>query len=337
PPSRWLGSCGLSTFLFLLAQRFTQRTANLLEFRFDAGEAAVGLDQVVLAGPPFHVPDVLGQLLRPEAGAAGFQAVGNLPHRRGVAAGDGAAQLFEHGGRVLEIHAGRSLEHRWALAATQALEVVDGRLVEGVAGRRGRLRRGGRLLLLRLRGGCQRFRLNTGAIGHRFNLVHGDVGRRGIVRGERRFALCDRLRRRRRRRNVRGGRHAALRRRLRLRLRGRHAATDPAVEGGAQLVERQRLGQVVVHAGGDAALVVLAARVGGEGKDRRARLAVRRLARADDLGGIDAVHVRHVAVHEDHVVAGRLPGRDRLLAVVRGIDLATELAQRLARDLAIHR
>ena len=169
----------------------------------------------------------------------------------------------------------------------------------------------------RLRGRGRRFRQRTGAIGHRFNLIHSDVGRRRI--GSRRSAA-----------------RLPLRHRASVPLR-RRPATDPAIEGGAQLVERQRLGQVVVHPGRDAALVVFATRVRRQRQDRRARPAIGRLAHADDLGGLDAVHVRHVAIHQDHVVARRLPARDGLLAVVRRIDLAAQLPERLARDLAVHR
>ena len=60
-------------------------------------------------------------------------------------------------------------------------------------------------------------------------------------------------------------------------------------------------GDVVVHAGIEAALAVALHGVGGHGDDDDA--AIGRLGAADLFGGLVAVHHRHLAIHKDEVVA----------------------------------
>ena len=56
---------------------------------------------------------------------------------------------------------------------------------------------------------------------------------------------------------------------------------------------------------------------------------------ADGGGRGDAVHPRHLHVHEDHVVVASLDFLHRLLAVVGEVDLVAELAQESGRHLPV--
>src|SRR3989442_10702467 len=67
-----------------------------------------------------------------------------------------------------------------------------------------------------------------------------------------------------------------------------------------QLVRLERLGEVPAHPGGETALPLTAQGVRGEGDDRE-RPALRQ--GADAVRGGEAVHLGHLDVHEDHVVA----------------------------------
>ena len=75
-------------------------------------------------------------------------------------------------------------------------------------------------------------------------------------------------------------------------------------QGLVELLGGERLGQVVVHAGGEAPLAFAGEGVGGDGDDADARHEVFfNLDVADGGGGLVAVELGHVAVHEDGVVA----------------------------------
>ena len=77
-------------------------------------------------------------------------------------------------------------------------------------------------------------------------------------------------------------------------MRGR---LEPGGEDPFELSEVEGFGEVVVHAGGEAAFAVAEESVGGEGDDGRLGG-----AGADGGSGGEAVHLRHLAVHENEVV-----------------------------------
>jgi hypothetical protein len=82
----------------------------------------------------------------------------------------------------------------------------------------------------------------------------------------------------------------------------------------------ERLDQKTVHAGLETGIAVFHQGVGGECEDRRAPAGFAGLAGADAFGGLDAVKLRHLDVHQDEVIgrAGRIrrqPGFERGFAV----------------------
>src|SRR5471032_1184365 len=112
------------------------------------------------------------------------------------------------------------------------------------------------------------------------------------------------------------------RRRVVLRgVRVRVAVRQPFVEFVAQLDQRDRLGQVIVHAGGQAFFGVAALGVGGHRHQRRAP-AQRLLGGADVRRRLVTIHLRHAAIHQDQVVALALRRVDRLAAVEGELALA---------------
>src|SRR5450830_283056 len=77
---------------------------------------------------------------------------------------------------------------------------------------------------------------------------------------------------------------------------------DQALEGGGA----ERLGQVIVHAAGDAAFAVAFEGAGRHGDDDALRHALR-FALAYLRGGFETAHFRHLQVHQDQVeMAGGL-------------------------------
>ena len=74
-----------------------------------------------------------------------------------------------------------------------------------------------------------------------------------------------------------------------------------ALENGDHFRFVDGFGDVVVHAGIEAALAIALHRVGGHGDDDD--VTTGRLSAADLFGGLVAVHDGHLAIHEDEVVA----------------------------------
>ena len=83
-------------------------------------------------------------------------------------------------------------------------------------------------------------------------------------------------------------------------------ATSDVAEG----LGRDRLGDVVVHPGGEARLAVALHGVGGHRDDPRPGRAGP--AAPDPAGRLEAVELRHLDVHQDDVVVAALERRDRL-------------------------
>ena len=83
--------------------------------------------------------------------------------------------------------------------------------------------------------------------------------------------------------------------------RRRHGDSHPAAQRGAQVLQKHRLAQIVVHAGGQTGLAVLAQGVGGHRDDPRALFG--RPFVPDAPRRLEPVHSGHLDVHEDDVVA----------------------------------
>ena len=105
----------------------------------------------------------------------------------------------------------------------------------------------------------------------------------------------------------------------------------PPASGGSSLRDRRlellgadRLADVVVHPGGEARLAVAGHGVGGEPDDPEPAI---RPPGTDPTGRLEAVHLGHLDVHQHDVVAARLDGVDRGLAVADDVGLRTPSAR----------
>ena len=103
------------------------------------------------------------------------------------------------------------------------------------------------------------------------------------------------------------------------------------------VVQVEGLAQVVVHPGGEAAFAVPRDGVGGQRDDRQTPAAARRLVGPDHAGGGEAVHHRHLAVHEDEVVAPVPARRHASRAVFHDLDPAAQASSACARHVLVHR
>ena len=86
---------------------------------------------------------------------------------------------------------------------------------------------------------------------------------------------------------------------------------QPACQRRRQIRRRDRLGEIVVHAGRQACRPVAGHRRGREGDDRETQP-----LGPDGTGRFEAVHLRHVAIHENQVEGSGADGGHRLEAVV---------------------
>ena len=75
-----------------------------------------------------------------------------------------------------------------------------------------------------------------------------------------------------------------------------------ALEGGAQFLDTEGFGDEIVHARFEAVGALFVHGAGGQGDDPRAMIRVGRLG-AKLAGRLVSVDVRHLAIHEDDVVA----------------------------------
>ena len=96
----------------------------------------------------------------------------------------------------------------------------------------------------------------------------------------------------------------------------------------------QRLGQVAIHAGGNAGLGVARHGRGGHRQDRHPAVDAGQLP--DCLGGCQAIHHRQPHIHQHHIVLGRFGGGDRLGPIARQIDRIACLAQDGGGDELVH-
>jgi hypothetical protein len=89
---------------------------------------------------------------------------------------------------------------------------------------------------------------------------------------------------------------------------------------------------MVVHARGEGPLAVAGHRVRGHREDRQLLAAGQG---ADPPGGLEAVHPRHLQVHQHEGVVVLLHAPHALLAVRREVDLDVRRAEQLDRDLLV--
>ena len=107
-----------------------------------------------------------------------------------------------------------------------------------------------------------------------------------------------------------------------------------ASAGGPRRVHPDRpASDVVVHAGIEAALPVLTERVCGHGQDRHGGSR----AGADRARGLQAVHDRHLHVHQDRVIAALANLLQGFGAVVGEIGVEADALQQLQRDFLVDR
>ena len=118
-----------------------------------------------------------------------------------------------------------------------------------------------------------------------------------------------------------------------------HTGRQPAPQRCLERLEPQRLGQVVVHAGGQTPIAVTPHRAGGQGDDRQC--AVTGVALAYRGGGLEPVHLWHLAVHQDdgiwRIVHVHVEDVQCLAAVGGDIHLHPQVAQHGRGHLAVHR
>ena len=112
----------------------------------------------------------------------------------------------------------------------------------------------------------------------------------------------------------------------------------PALEQLLQRVQGKGLGQVIVHSCGKAALTVPLQCIGGErDNDRVSGRHGLLFMGADQPRGRQAIHFRHVTIHENQIKCPMRRRLDRLFALLRHGGRASQDLEHCARDLAVHR
>lgn len=105
-----------------------------------------------------------------------------------------------------------------------------------------------------------------------------------------------------------------------------------AIEGGGQRLLGHGLGEKQVEARAGAVVAIGVGGVGGEGDQGDGKA-----ARAEGLGGGDAVEHGHVAIEQDEIERSLIEAFKGELAVCRQFDEAAEGQEQFANDLAVHR
>jgi hypothetical protein len=109
---------------------------------------------------------------------------------------------------------------------------------------------------------------------------------------------------------------------------------EQAAQFGLQGVDADRLGDVGVHTGRQAAIPVFLQRVGSHGDDGQMR--ARRLAGANVEGRRDAVHFGHLHVHQYQHIVCLGKALQALLAIVGEVEGDTEAAEHGRRQLLVN-
>ncbi|OEZ52482.1 hypothetical protein DUGA6_61160 [Duganella sp. HH105] len=104
-----------------------------------------------------------------------------------------------------------------------------------------------------------------------------------------------------------------------------------------QRIPVHRLGREAVHAGGGGGLAVRRQHAGRHGDDGDGRRAARLLAGADGARGRQAVHLRHLHVHQDQVVAALVRHAQRGGAVAGPLQRVAALVHQQGQQLQVLR
>ena len=104
-----------------------------------------------------------------------------------------------------------------------------------------------------------------------------------------------------------------------------YAPGGGALQGAAHVPDAERLAQVVVHAVLQALLALLAQGAGGDGDQVGRACAGRGIQ--DAPAGLQAVHHRHLDVHQDHIIRLALHGLQGFQAVLHQVGAVAQLAQ----------
>ena len=111
---------------------------------------------------------------------------------------------------------------------------------------------------------------------------------------------------------------------------------DPAGEHCRQVLDPQRLGQVVVHARRQAPLAITPQCAGRQGNNGRPRRICQRFA-ATKLGCcLVAIELRHLAIHEHARVGSAIERIEGSGAAVNRVCLVAQLAQQTQRNALVH-
>ena len=102
---------------------------------------------------------------------------------------------------------------------------------------------------------------------------------------------------------------------------------QPFLHDVSQLPRLDRLGKVVVHSRLQTFFPVSGYGISGEGNDRNMRVARSRPALPDAARRLIAIHLRHLAVHQDHVIVGLAERFEGLHAIGHQIDSVAEFIQ----------
>ena len=102
-------------------------------------------------------------------------------------------------------------------------------------------------------------------------------------------------------------------------------AIDELRQNTAEVGEANRLGDVIVHPGGQALLAVAVHRVGRHRDDRRPRLGA--FSVSDHCRCCISVHLRHLTIHEHRCILSAAGHLDRGAPVVSDVDRVPKLLQ----------
>lgn len=107
----------------------------------------------------------------------------------------------------------------------------------------------------------------------------------------------------------------------------------PLFEHAAEFVAADRFGQIVIHAGANAALAIALHGVSGEGYYRGPLGGTFR--GSNSRGGLKAIHFRHLAVHKNKIELAAAGGGDRFNTIANHFYVGVEALQDVASDFLI--